>query len=266
MRDRVLILVGEQVTSASPTSSPTPSRRSTATRSATKRRVPWRADRRRCRASSASEGPAGRQLRHPAGAIFIAGSPTTSGTDGPLRLYCVEGSDHVADKYLTKYGQFLEGSPLTEPDMRTRRRSSWRTPTRPTRTPRSTSSTGATGSGHRVDGRLRPPPLRRGRLDGQPVRLQLPGLRAGTGLPNPSSAGLPGAPGQRLRRLQLRPRKLELPPAGDQGALLPLQRRLRRGDVLLRGRDRGPGGVGIRDGSVSLHPAGYTQARGVRPT
>ena len=42
-------------------------------------------------------------------------------TAGPLRLYCVEGSGHITppDKYLSKYGQFLEGSPLTERDMRT---------------------------------------------------------------------------------------------------------------------------------------------------
>ena len=41
--------------------------------------------------------------------------------EGPLRLYCVEGSGHITppDKYFSKYGQFLEGSPLTERDMRT---------------------------------------------------------------------------------------------------------------------------------------------------
>jgi homogentisate 1,2-dioxygenase len=40
--------------------------------------------------------------------------------DGPLRLYCVEGSGHVAppSKYRSKFGQFLEGSPLTERDFR----------------------------------------------------------------------------------------------------------------------------------------------------
>lgn len=40
--------------------------------------------------------------------------------DGPLRLYCVEGSGHITmpRKYLSQYGQFLEGSPLTERDMR----------------------------------------------------------------------------------------------------------------------------------------------------
>ena len=47
--------------------------------------------------------------------------PRNVETDGPLRLYCVEGSGHITppDKYLSKYGQFLEGSPLTERDMRT---------------------------------------------------------------------------------------------------------------------------------------------------
>ena len=40
--------------------------------------------------------------------------------DGPLRLYCVEGSGHVTPpaKYLSRYGQFLEGSPITERDLR----------------------------------------------------------------------------------------------------------------------------------------------------
>jgi homogentisate 1,2-dioxygenase len=39
---------------------------------------------------------------------------------GTLRLYCVEAGGHVAPpaKYLSRYGQFLEGSPLTERDIR----------------------------------------------------------------------------------------------------------------------------------------------------
>ncbi|WP_392544252.1 homogentisate 1,2-dioxygenase [Oryzobacter telluris] len=41
--------------------------------------------------------------------------------EGPLRLYCVEGRGHIRppSKYLSRYGQFLEGSPVTERDLRT---------------------------------------------------------------------------------------------------------------------------------------------------
>ncbi|GLY88871.1 homogentisate 1,2-dioxygenase [Actinoallomurus iriomotensis] len=43
------------------------------------------------------------------------------GDDGPLRLYCVEAAGHINPpaKYLSRFGQFLEGSPLTERDLRT---------------------------------------------------------------------------------------------------------------------------------------------------
>ncbi|MBF6147978.1 homogentisate 1,2-dioxygenase [Nocardia nova] len=39
---------------------------------------------------------------------------------GPLRLLCVEAAGHVQppDKHRTRYGQFLEGSPITERDLR----------------------------------------------------------------------------------------------------------------------------------------------------
>ena len=42
--------------------------------------------------------------------------PTGVETNGPLKAYCVEASGHVAppDRYLSKYGQFLEGAPLNE--------------------------------------------------------------------------------------------------------------------------------------------------------
>ena len=40
--------------------------------------------------------------------------------NGPLRLYCVEGSGHITPpaKYRSRFGQFLEGSPMTERDFR----------------------------------------------------------------------------------------------------------------------------------------------------
>lgn len=46
--------------------------------------------------------------------------PTDVESSGPLKAYCVEGAGHiqVPAKYLSQMGQFLEGSPLTERDMR----------------------------------------------------------------------------------------------------------------------------------------------------
>ncbi|MBS4752232.1 homogentisate 1,2-dioxygenase [Nocardioides sp. zg-ZUI104] len=46
--------------------------------------------------------------------------PVDVDTLGPLRLLCVEASGHVTppDKHRSRYGQFLEGSPMTERDFR----------------------------------------------------------------------------------------------------------------------------------------------------
>ncbi|GEL21242.1 putative homogentisate 1,2-dioxygenase [Pseudonocardia sulfidoxydans NBRC 16205] len=46
--------------------------------------------------------------------------PTDVATTGPLRAYVVEANGHVSfpGKYLSRHGQFLEGSPLTERDIR----------------------------------------------------------------------------------------------------------------------------------------------------
>lgn len=46
--------------------------------------------------------------------------PVDVAANGPLKAYCVEGAGHVQipRKYLSELGQFLEGSPLTERDMR----------------------------------------------------------------------------------------------------------------------------------------------------
>ncbi|HEX4099779.1 MAG TPA: homogentisate 1,2-dioxygenase [Pseudonocardiaceae bacterium] len=46
--------------------------------------------------------------------------PIDVDTLGPLRVYCVEANGHVAPpaKHLNKYGQYLEGAPITERDVR----------------------------------------------------------------------------------------------------------------------------------------------------
>ncbi|WP_109472681.1 homogentisate 1,2-dioxygenase [Ornithinimicrobium cavernae] len=46
--------------------------------------------------------------------------PVDVDTNGPLKAYCVEGTGHIEipAKYLTRFGQFVEGAPLTERNMR----------------------------------------------------------------------------------------------------------------------------------------------------
>ncbi|EHI11966.1 homogentisate 1,2-dioxygenase [Mycolicibacterium thermoresistibile] len=46
--------------------------------------------------------------------------PKNVDTAGPLKAYCVEGNGHIEipAKYLTRFGQFIEGAPLTERDIR----------------------------------------------------------------------------------------------------------------------------------------------------
>ena len=59
------------------------------------------------------------------------------------------------------------------------------------------------------------------------------------------------------------PRKVDYHPLADPGAVLPLERRLRRGHVLLRRRLRGPQGFRHRPGLDLLHPGGH--AHGPQP-
>ena len=96
-----------------------------------------------------------------------------------------------------------------------------------------------------------------------PLRLQRRGLRADHRPGPPAAAGPPGLRGAQLRDLQLRAAQGRLPPARGAGALLPLQRRQRRGDVLRRRRLRGPQGIGHRD-RVD-HPAPRRARHGPQP-
>jgi homogentisate 1,2-dioxygenase len=59
------------------------------------------------------------------------------------------------------------------------------------------------------------------------------------------------------------PRKVDYHPLAIPGALLPLQRRLRRGDVLRRRRLRGAQGIGHRQGIDLAAPGGH--AHGPQP-
>ena len=95
---------------------------------------------------------------------------------------------------------------------------------------------------------LRDAPVRRGRLGRLPLPLHVQHrrLRADHRQGAPAAAGAPGLRGPELRDLQLPAAQGRLPPARDPGALLPLQRRLRRGHVLRRRRLRGAQGLGHR--------------------
>ncbi len=161
----------------------------------------------------------------------------------PSRLYAIEANSHIAPpkRYLSRYGQFLEHAPYCERDLHG--------PSEPFlvegtdvevlvkhRTQR--------GRGRHPDD-LRDAPLRRGRLGRLPVALHVQhrGLHADHRQGAPAAAGAPGLRGPQLRGLQLPAAQGGLPPARDPGAVLPLQRRQRRGDVLRRRRLRGPQGL-----------------------
>ena len=81
-----------------------------------------------------------------------------------------------------------------------------------------------------------------------PYAFNVARLRADHRPGAPAAAGAPGLRGLQLRGLQLRAAQGRLPPAVDPGALLPLQRRQRRGHVLRRRRLRGAQGLRHRQG------------------
>jgi hypothetical protein len=116
------------------------------------------------------------------------------------------------------------------------------------------------GRGQRRDARALA--VRRGRLGRLPVPvgLQRAGLRADHRPGAPAAAGAPGARGTGVRRLQLRAAQGRLPPARRAGAVLPLQRRQRRGHVLRRRRLRGAQGLRHR-ARLDLAAPGRARAR-----
>ena len=179
----------------------------------------------------------------------------------PLRLYAIEANSHIAPpkRYLSRYGQLLEHAPYCERDLRV--------PTEP-RAVEAATGRGLPQAPRRRAGRpgrhrarRAAAPVRRRRLGRLPLplRVQRRRLRADHRPGAPAAAGAPGLRGPQLRGLQLRAAQGRLPPAGGAGALLPLQRRLRRGDVLRRRRLRGAQGIGHRrSGRSSLHPGGHS--------
>jgi homogentisate 1,2-dioxygenase len=179
----------------------------------------------------------------------------------PLRAYVIEANGHIAPpkRYLSRYGQFQEHAPYCERDLRA-----------PTDVAvaedagdvevyvkhRGRGPGGLAGTVHVLPQH----PFDVVGWDGclYPVCLQRARLRADHRPGTSTAAGPPGVRGPELRHLQLRAAQGRLPPARGAGALLPLERRQRRGDVLLRRRLRGPQGSGIAQGSISLHPGGHS--------
>ena len=166
----------------------------------------------------------------------------------PLRAYAIEANSHItpARRYLSKFGQLLEHAPYCERDIHG--------PGEPLVVEatdvevyikhRGSGPSGIAGSIHVVPEH----PFDVVGWDGclYPYTFNVERLQADHRPGAPAAAGAPGLRGQQLRRLQLRAAQGRLPPAVDPGALLPLQRRLRRGDVLLRRRLRGAQGIGHR--------------------
>ena len=91
---------------------------------------------------------------------------------------------------------------------------------------------------HRPDHRLPlpPPPVRPGRLGRLPlaVPLQHRRLPADHRARPSAAAGPPDVPGAQLRGLLIRAPQVRLPPAGDPGAVQPLEHQQRRGHLLRR--------------------------------
>ena len=107
---------------------------------------------------------------------------------------------------------------------------------------------------------LPPPPVRRRRLGRLPlaVPLQHRRLPADHRPRPPAAAGPPDVPGAQLRRLLVRAAQVRLPPAGDPGAVQPLEHQQRRGHLLRRRQLHEP----ARGGDRLVHaPSGGDRAR-----
>ena len=187
----------------------------------------------------------------------------------PSRLYAIEANSHIAPpkRYLSRFGQLLEHAPHCERDLHG-----------PGETFLVDGSDVEVLVKHRVGGQVvgtrltyAHPPVRRGRMDGclYPLHVQRRGLHADHRQDPPAAAGAPGVGGPQLRGLQLPAPQGRLPPAGDPGALLPLNVDSDEVMFYVGGDYEARKGSGINLGSISLHPAaiahGPSRARSRRP-
>ena len=149
------------------------------------------------------------------------GSSPDAGSDQRM-LYLECPSEIEAPKrYRNDYGQLLEHSPYSQRDIRL-----------PDEVPPRTDE-GEFTVHVKMRNRLTayhytPPPVRRRRLGRLPVavRVQHRRLRADHRARPPAAAGPPDVRGAELRRVLVRAAQVRLPPAGDPGAVQPLEHQL----------------------------------------
>ena len=173
-------------------------------------------------------------------------------SDEVLRLYCIEANSHItpARRYLSKFGQLLEHAPFCERDLHG-----------PGELPEPITAEGDVEVyiKHRGDGpggiagtvHVGPHhPFDLVGWDGclYPYTFNVADFEPITGRVHQPPPAHQVFEGNNFVDLQLRAAQGRLPPAVDPGAVLPLERRLRRGDVLLRRQLRGAQGIGHRPG------------------
>ena len=167
---------------------------------------------------------------------------------GPLRFFCIEASSHIVHprRHLSKYGQFLAGSPLTERDLRVVDGPSL-APHPEQEEPVDVYVKHRGRAAHGIVGSVVTHATHPFDVEGwdgyvYPYAFSVHDFEPVTGSihqPPPAHQVLEG---YNFVDLQLRPAPAGLPPGRHPAAVLPLERRLRRGAVLLRRRLHGPQG------------------------
>ena len=190
----------------------------------------------------------------------------------PVRLYAIEANSHIGPpkRFLSRFGQLLEHAPYCERDLRG--------PSAPSGRP--------VDPGHGRRGPHQAPRTRgrRDRRDGPryphhpfdvvgwdgclyPYAFNIADYEPITGRVHQPPPAHQVFEGHNFVICNFVPRKVDYHPLVDPGAVLPLQRRLRRGDVLLRRRLRGPQGIRHRAGldqPAPRRPPARSAARRVR--
>ena len=166
--------------------------------------------------------------------------------EDPLRLYAIEANSHIAPpkRYLSRFGQFLEHSPYCERDL-ARPRGTAARGRGGERRRGATSSTAAPGGIAGTRYVLPTHPFDVVGWDGclYPYTFNVADFEPITGRVHQPPPVHQVFEGQNFVICNFVPRKVDYHPLADPGAVLPLQRGLRRGDVLLRRQLRGAQGL-----------------------
>ena len=196
--------------------------------------------------------------------VIIPRATTHRWLPGPngVHAYCIEANSHIAPpkRYLSRYGQFLEHSPYCERDLHA---ASEPLVVEDTDVEVLVKHRGS-GPGGIVGSRMTyaTHPFDVVGWDGclYPYTFNVSDYEPITGRIHQPPPVHQVFEGIQLRGLQLRAAEGGLPPAVGAGAVLPLERRLRRGHVLLRRRLRGAEGIGDRP-RLDLAAPGWVRAR-----